>query len=127
MSNDKKRRPRGSGSIYRQPGSRFWWICYYDANGSQVRESSKSEKITVAQNMLRAKLGEVASGNFVSPKVQRIAVSELFAAVLTDYRNNGQEIRFAEHNWKLHLEPFFGHMRAANVGTDQLSAYIAKR
>jgi len=127
MSNDKKRRPRGSGSIYRQPGSRFWWICYYDANGDAVRESSKSEKITVAQNMLKAKLGEVASGNFVSPKVQRIAVSELFEAVLTDYRNNGKEIRFAEHNWKLHLEPFFGHMRAANVGTDQLSGYIAKR
>jgi integrase len=127
MSNDKKRRPRGSGSIYRQPGSRFWWICYYDANGDPVRESSKSEKITVAQNMLKAKLGEVASGNFISPKVQRIAVSELFEAVLADYRNNGQEIRFAEHNWKLHLEPFFGHMRAANVGTDQLSAYIAKR
>src|SRR5215472_5657689 len=127
MSNDKKRRPRGSGSIYRQPGSRFWWICYCDASGNAVRESSKSEKITVAQNMLKAKLGEVASGNFVSPKVQRIAVSELFEAVLTDYRNNGKEVRFAEHNWRLHLEPFFGHRRAANVGTDQLAAYIAKR
>jgi integrase len=120
------KRPRGSGSIFKQPGSRFWWICYY-ANGQPVRESSKSEKITDAQNLLKTRNGEAASGNFVSPKVQRVTVAELFEAVLTDYRNNGKQIRFAEHNWKLHLEPFFGRMRAANVGTDQLSTYIAKR
>ena len=125
MSNDKKR-PRGTGAIYRRPGSRFWWICYH-VNGEPVRESSGSEKITDAQNMLKAKMGEVASGNFVSPKVQRITVAELFEAVITDYKNNGKEVRFAEHNWRLHLEPFFGHMRAANLGTDQLSNYIARR
>src|SRR5262245_25145849 len=54
-------------------------------------------------------------------------MKELFEAVLTNYRNNGKEIRFAEHNWKLQIKPFFGRMLAANVGTDQLAAYIAKR
>ena len=69
----------------------------------------------------------MASGNFISPQVRRVTVAELFEAVLVNYRNNGKEVKFAEHNWRLHLEPFFGNMRAANVGTDQLSNYIAKR
>jgi integrase len=72
-------------------------------------------------------MGEVANGNFVSPKVQRISVADLFEAVLTDYRNNGKCLKWAEKNWKLHLEPYFGHMRASNIGTDQLSNYIASR
>lgn len=120
------KRPRGTGSIFKQPGSRFWWICYY-VNGQPVRESSRSEKITDARNFLKDKIAKAENGDFISPKVQRITVAELFEAVLTDYRNNGKDVRFAEHNWKLHLEPFFGNMRAANVGTDQLAAYIAKR
>ncbi|HKW35868.1 MAG TPA: tyrosine-type recombinase/integrase [Candidatus Acidoferrum sp.] len=47
--------------------------------------------------------------------------------MLTDYRNNDKCVRFAEHNWKLHLEPFFGNMRAVNVGTDQIAAYVLQR
>ena len=120
------KRPRGTGSIFKQPGSRFWWVCYY-VNGQPVRESSGSEKITDARNFLRDKIAKAETGNFVSPKVQRITVAELFEAVLTDYRNNGKKVRFAEHNWRLHLEPFFGNMRAVNVGTDQLADYISQR
>ena len=35
--------------------------------------------------------------------------------------------KWAEKNWKLHLEPYFGHRRASSIGTDQLSSYIANR
>lgn len=127
MSDEKKRnRPRGTGSIFKQNGSRFWWVCYY-VNGKPVRESCGSEKITDAQNLLKEKNGQVVSGNFVSTKVQRITVAELFEAVLTDYRNNEKTIAWAERVWKLHLKPFFGDMRATNVGTDQIAAYISER
>lgn len=121
----QKRRPRGTGSIFKRPGSCFWWVCYY-VNGKAVRESSGSTKITDAQNLLKTRNGEVESGNFVSPNVKRVTVAELFDAVLTDYKNNGKGIEWAEWRWK-HLEPFFGHIRAASVGTDQIAAYIASR
>jgi len=121
-----KKHPRGSGSIFRQPGSRFWWICYY-ANGKRVRESTNSEKVTDAQNLLKKRAGEYASGNLVSPQAQRVTVAELYKAVITDYRNNDKTVPWVERVWKLHLEAFFGHMRAANVGTDQIAAYIAER
>lgn len=123
---NEKRRPRGTGSIFKQEGSRFWWVCY-SVNGKPVRESSKSEKITDAQNLLKKRNGEAESGNLIPPKIQRITVAELYDAVLTDYKNNGQAFEWAEMRWEKHVEPFFGHMRAANVGTDQLAAYIAKR
>jgi len=103
------------------------WIAFHDANGKLVRESSKSEKITDAQNLLKKRSGEAASGTLITPKMQRVTVSELFEAVVTDYRNNEKTIAWVERLWKLHLEPFFGNMRAANVGTDQLGAYISKR
>lgn len=127
MSDEKKRnRPRGTGSIFKQHGSRFYWVCYY-VNGKAVRESSGSEKITDAQNLLKEKNGQVVSGNFVSPKVQRITVAELFEAVVRDYENNGKTVAWVKYVWKLHLEPFFGDMRAANVDTDQITKYISAR
>jgi integrase len=122
----KSKRPRGTGSIYHKSGSRYWWVCYY-VNGKPVYESTGSEKITDARNFLKGKIAKAETGNFVSPKVQRISVAELFDAVLTDYRNNGKAIGWAERVWKLHLEPFFGQMRAANIGTDQIASYVAKR
>jgi integrase len=122
----KRKRPRGSGSIFKQLGSRFWWIAYYH-NGRVVRESSHSEKLTDAQNLLKKRSGEAESGNLIAPKVQRVTVAELFDAVLVDYRNNGKTIEWAERVWKLHLEPFFGYFRAANVGTDALASYVSKR
>ena len=127
MDAQEKRRPRGSGSIYQQPGSRFLWVAFHDANGKLVRESSKSEKVTDAQNLLKKRAGEAANGTLIAPKVQRITVSELFEAVTTDYRNNEKTIAWVERVWKLHLEPFFGSTRAANVGTDSLAAYISRR
>lgn len=127
MEPNQKRRPRGSGSIYTQAGSRFLWIAYRDASGNLVRESSKSEKETDAQRLLRKRMGEADAGNLVNPKIQRVTVSALFDAVVTDYRNNEKSVEWVERVWKLHLEPFFGNMRAANAGTDQLASYISRR
>jgi len=103
------------------------WIAFHDANGKLVRESSKSEKVTDAQNLLKKRGGEAANGTLIAPKIQRITVAELFQAVVTDYRNNEKTIEWVERVWKLHLEPFFGNMRAVNVGTDQLASYISRR
>lgn len=127
MNDDNKRkRPRGTGSIYHKQDSRYWWVCYY-VNGKPVYESSGSEKITDARNFLKGRIAKAETGSFISPKVQRVTVAELFEAVTTDYRNNGKSIEWVELVWNSHLEPFFGHMRAVNVGTDAISGYIAKR
>jgi integrase len=122
----KPRGKRGQGCIYLPKGSRNYWI-KFSVNGRTIQQSAETESRRDALDKLKIEILKHSNGEGSSPKIHRITVAELFAAVLTDYRNNGKTIEWAERVWKLHLEPFFGHMRAGNVGTDQLSAYIAKR
>ncbi len=126
-SEKKERRPRGSGSIYTQPGSRFLWIAYRDANGKLVRESSLSEKQTDAQKLLRDRMGKADAGNAVTSEVRRITVEKLYDALLVEYKKERQDEAWAKGRWTTHLESFFSSMRAVNVGTRQINSYIAKR
>src|SRR5882762_5615768 len=116
MEANEKRRPRGSGSIYQQPGSRFLWIAYRDANGKLLRESSGSEKPTDAQKLLRDRMGKADTGNALTSEVRRITVAKLFESLLTDYENKKQDVKWAKGRWTTHLESFFGSARASNVG-----------
>lgn len=139
-STQTARRPRaerGSGSIYRPKyrdrktkevhECRFFWIKYY-RNGTAHRENTHSDKRTVAREMLKTRGGEIATGNWVPPKAQKILVSELFDALLLDYRNEGRKsLKFAEQRWAKHLKPVFGQLRAIDVTTDVLNRYIDKR
>jgi hypothetical protein len=47
--------------------------------------------------------------------------------LLRDYRINGRKsLPDVEARWRLHLSKEFGDLRAANVGNDQMSRYIAQ-
>ncbi len=45
------------GSVYRRPGSRFWWI-RYSVNGKRIGESSKSETWKDAVDLLQRRLAD---------------------------------------------------------------------
>jgi integrase len=133
----RPRAERGSGSIYRPKyrdrktkevhECRFFWIKYY-RNGTAHRENTHSDKRTVAREMLKTRSGEIATGNWVEPKAQKILMSELFDALLRDYRNNARKsLKFAEQRWAKHLKPVFGEMRAIDVTTDVLDRYVESR
>ncbi len=120
-------RPRGSGSLYKQPHSAVWWCSYYKG-GKQYRESTKETDPQKAGDFLRNRLGEIVTGRFYGPKTERIKVEELADDFLRDYRvNEKRSIVNAEARWKRHLQPFLGAMRAADVSTDLLSRYVDKR
>jgi integrase len=122
----KQRGKRGQGCTYLPKGSRNYWI-KFSVNGQAIQQSANTESKREAEDELKRQLLKHSNGEAVSPTIHRVTVADLFDAVLTDYRNNGKAIKWAELVWKKHLKPFFGHMRAVNVGTDQLAAYIAKR
>lgn len=120
-------RPRGSGSIYLREGSSVWWIQYY-RNGKMHRESTKTTDKRKATRMLGHRLGEIAIGIFVGPKVDRVRISELAEDFLRDYRINGKaSIYDAEARWRLHIEPFFGEVRASAVTSELLNRYVDHR
>lgn len=118
-----------SGSLYKQKNSKFWWIKYYTPNSPKpIRESTKTEDEGEANNVLWRRLGEVATGRFNGLEPERIKANELFDMFEEDYENKGRSsLKQARLRIKAHLRPFFGPLKAATVGTRQISAYITKR
>ncbi len=49
---------RGAGTVFRQKGSRFWWIQYY-RRGKRIRESSGCTERAMAEQLLRSRLNLV--------------------------------------------------------------------
>jgi len=113
------------GSIYPRGGT--FWIKYY-RNGRCYRESSGSENFADAEQLLKKRAGEIATGKFVGLAVERIRMQELFDDVLEDYRLNGRSsIVQVRSRMKLHLSPAFGSLRVAQLSTDQIKKYAARR
>lgn len=134
----ERRRQRGLGSTYlpkyrdRKTGEvrecKFFWI-QYQKNGRPIRENTHSDKITVAREILKKRLGQIENGSWAPPKTHKILVSELIDSVLRDYRNRNfaKRAKLTEQRWQKHLQPVFGEMRACDVTTDTLAAYIEAR
>lgn len=119
-------RDRGTGSIYKRPGSRFYQI-KFSRDGKVYRESTGTDKVSEAKMILQDRLGKLNQGTY-SPEAKKVRVSELIDAVLVDYRVNGKRsLEYVEMRWKSHLEPFFGHMLAAHVTSDDIERYKQAR
>jgi integrase len=120
-------RPRGTGRLYQQKTSSIWWIKFYQ-NGKPHRESTETSDKRKATRILNLRLAEVNTGKFVGPRVGRVRIGELAEDFLRDYRiNRKASIDDAEARWRLHLEPFFGAVRASQLSSDLLGKYIDKR
>ena len=77
---------------------------------------------------LTQRLGEVDKGTFIEPEVRRILVSELAEDFLRDYRINGRKsYDHAKRRWRLHLEPFFGALRVADLSSSLIGRYVDER
>ena len=120
------KRARGNGGVFLVKGSRFWWISY-QLNGKTNRESSGELTKTAAAGKLKARLLAIGNGNFLGPRIEKITVDELYEDLVQDYRINGQAVEWAESVWNVHLKDFFSGMRAANLGSNQIAAYVEKR
>jgi integrase len=123
----KRKRPRGTGAIFKRDGSRFLWVGYIGPNGKYMTESSGSEKRIEAQNFLNKRIEAVSGRNFLGPRVEKITIDELYDDLLSDYRINGQFVLWPQRCWNAHLKSYFGGMKAASLGTTQISEYVEKR
>jgi integrase len=126
-ANALHRRPRGTGSLYRQKSSANWSIQYY-RNGKVYRQTTGTTNRRRAERMLAKKLAEIATHTFIPPRAERILVEELAQDMLRDYQNNGRKsLDDAKARWEKHLQPVFGQLRAANVNNDDLTGYVSGR
>jgi integrase len=124
------------GSIYKQRWkgkdgtvheSTIWWIKYY-RDGKPMRESSESEKVSVARDLLKDREGNIVKGMAVSPKVNRIRFSELAADMVNDYKvNKKRSLKVLEMRLDKHVLPFFGVRRASSITTADVNRFILRR
>lgn len=136
----KAKRARGTGSVYKPERSQFWWIAFYQ-NGKLIRESTKTDVKTKAQNMLTKRLQEVNSGNF-TPDADKITVAEIYQFVLANYETGGPNgtprptLATLKGRWhpehgagkdrkgtRTSLREFFGHLRCSQVTYILLDRY----
>ena len=78
---ENERRARGTGSVRKIAGSRFWYIFYY-RDGKQIRESSKSEMQNVAEKLLtsysdRSYVSEDYSRELSAARTQALEVEQV--------------------------------------------------
>jgi integrase len=112
--------------LYRQPGSKTWWVQFH-RNGRRFRESTGTDNKRKAQDYLRDKIAEASLGTY-SPKASRVTVTELVEAKLVSDKNNGSKsLTTTGGRWRLHLQPFLGYLKVANITTPLLDKYVEKR
>jgi hypothetical protein len=122
----KAKRPRGTGSLYRQAGSKIWWV-QFRHHGQRYRESTGTDNLRKAKDYLRDKLAEVGLGTY-TPNASRVTVTELVEAKLTADRNNARkDVKTSEGRWNLHLKDALGHVKARDLSSALLGKYVERR
>lgn len=138
---ERTRKGRGNktGSIYLRPGSENWQIAYYDERGQLRRESSGTTSFREAENLLKARNGEVEKGTCLPSDAKHKTVGDVYQLLIDDYKMHKRaSVESAEARWWAkvrnergevqqkpgRLQEWFGRLRAAELSTELLNRYV---
>jgi hypothetical protein len=103
-----------------------WWMKYY-VDGRPVYESTGQGKAQPAQRVLNARLGRIAVGSPIVPRLDRITYAEVAKDLREHYAASGSRDT-EEAGWRLaRLDAFFAHYRVAAIGPADVTRYTAGR
>src|SRR6266700_3260146 len=107
-----------------------WWIRFSDgkySNGTSRIRYEKCGSFSTAEKTLVARKNAVLQGEKLPADRPKASVREITATVLQDYKKN--KLRSAKQlECRLkHILPYFGEMRANDVGTTEIADYVEKR
>ena len=102
------------------------WMKYY-SDGRPILESTRTLDRVEAKRLLKEKEGEVATGLYRGPKIERIRFEDLAALVKQDYQINKRKTLRRVDEFMSHLKTCFRQMRATSITTERIKAYIVKR
>ena len=111
------------GSIYRQKGSRNWFIRFY-LDGRLKRETTGTPVPEQALEFLRQRIEQAARGLYTDPS-QRPTFSEMQAQLVENYefkRNRTEPTRFLAH-----LSKFFGDVSGEKITEERIKEYSRMR
>ena len=91
-----------------------------------IRESTKTADREKAENILKQRIGEVATGRDIAP--EKATIDDLCALVVADYRlRRLRDMAMVEWRYKGHIKPTLGSIQASRFGASQVRAYVAAR
>lgn len=115
----------GTGRVYQRGTT--WWIDY-GFRGKRYRESSGSQKKKDAVALLRKRLAEMGSGNFVGPSAEQVTFTDLAERIRNHYRIKNLKTAERMELAVRHLQKFFGaDARALDITDDRVTAYAIHR
>jgi integrase len=118
--------------IFEKKGSRFLYISYRDVNGRLRQESTKSESLMVAENLLRDRLCKVERGLPVA-EMKKLKYEDIRKILILDYRTRGVKMLETDEDgnpyvWGFeHLNSFFKNRPVRTITTKLLYEFIEKR
>jgi len=128
---------RGTGRIFHQQYTKngvtretsVWYIEFWNPlYGRAVRESSHSTRYEDAKRLLRRRLGEVATGTYLGPAVEKTTLGELLDLVQVDYALNARRSADRMRRSCRHLLGYFGDgARAIAITSDRIARYTRDR
>ncbi len=99
------------GHLYRREGSPFWWARWYDSEGGQRRESTKSADRRVATLFLSARESEAIREVAGVPTAKRVALADAFGQYLDAHAPPVWSPRWhytVKHWVRLRIQPALG-------------------
>jgi hypothetical protein len=124
----KRRVNRKPGQIV-PSGERKWLVRVFRGRDSTGKRQYEGYTVLGtkkdAERYLRGVLLQIDMGEHMG--VQHTLVGTLLDDVLADYKINGQGIEEAEDRVRVHLRPFFGALKASDLGTELIRKYIEHR
>jgi integrase len=121
-----KRRQRGTGSIFRKPPNKNWFIQFYK-KGKRIREGTGSPDHDEAKKLLRQRLHEIDQNAYIKRTGRPARVRDLYKTLKLEREANLKGRKRELPNRWAHLEPEFGALLAAEVSTDDVRRYIRAR
>src|SRR5262245_40039594 len=120
----RRKRKRKDGTVRVLP---TWWMKYYEG-GRAVRESTGTDKETVARRILRTREGDVERGIPIVPQMGKVTFEDAVSDLQNDYDvNRKRTAAGTKRRIKLHLLPFFRNRRLLAITTALVREYITHR
>ncbi len=134
----RRRRPRGSGSVYQlhrpacaRPAKGcdcIWWVAYRGPDGRRIAESSESHRKGDAERKLQQRVGARENNLPIIRNAERLTFDDAAKAVIDDYTvNRKRSLKATRGRIDNHLRPYFGGRRLVGISAADVTAYVAHR
>jgi hypothetical protein len=116
-----------------EAGALNYLLMHYVAIGPQVRESSRSKTMTVAERKRTRRLAQAEAGLRAPSSFRSLCYEEMSAALRADYRANGRKSLFRNKDGVefvcglKYLDVFFGGYCVVEITTDLIREFSNKR